>query len=52
MNASAPEVLRVAVAGAGRMGARHVRTFDALAGVEVSVIFDPRPARECDGYPD
>lgn len=48
MNASAPEVLRVAVAGAGRMGTRHVRTFDALAGVEVSVIFDPRPARECD----
>ncbi|SPJ32905.1 Gfo/Idh/MocA family protein [Kushneria phyllosphaerae] len=48
MNASAPEVLRVAVAGAGRMGARHIRTFNALAGVEVSVIYDPRPASECD----
>ncbi|WP_445619837.1 Gfo/Idh/MocA family protein [Kushneria sp. Sum13] len=48
MSASAPEVLRVAVAGAGRMGARHIRTFNALEGVEVSVIYDPRPATECD----
>ncbi|ART62757.1 Gfo/Idh/MocA family protein [Kushneria marisflavi] len=42
------EVLHVAVAGAGRMGARHVRAFNALAGVEVSVIHEPRPAEECD----
>lgn len=48
MSARAPEVLRVAVAGAGRMGSRHIHTFNALAGVEVSVIYDPRPARECD----
>ncbi|WP_299259975.1 Gfo/Idh/MocA family oxidoreductase [uncultured Kushneria sp.] len=47
MNTRASEVLRVAVAGAGRMGARHIRTFNALAGVEVSVIFDPRSASDC-----
>ncbi|GHC25630.1 hypothetical protein GCM10010082_18240 [Kushneria pakistanensis] len=48
MAASAARVLHVAVAGAGKMGARHVRTFNALAGVEVSVIYDPLPAVECD----
>ncbi|WP_438764856.1 Gfo/Idh/MocA family protein [Kushneria sp. TE3] len=48
MTARLSRPLQVAVAGAGRMGARHVRTFDGLAGVEVSVIHDPRPADECD----
>ncbi|ARS52887.1 Gfo/Idh/MocA family protein [Kushneria konosiri] len=48
MQTDPKEVLRVAVAGAGRMGARHVRAFNALAGVEVSVIHDPRPAEACD----
>ncbi|REC94822.1 Gfo/Idh/MocA family protein [Kushneria indalinina] len=48
MTARSPNTLHVAIAGAGKMGARHVRTFDALTDVEVSVIYDPLPAAECD----
>lgn len=48
MTADGMPALRVAISGAGRMGARHARIFDELADTEVSVIHDPRPAAECD----